>query len=104
MEEVRKITIQFDNRKKINTYLGPDNRIGDCYWVYVSYHIKKYFCLVEKDGRPITPLLEQELISYFSTNDHNDICIELRKKEDRYYTILESGLDGIKSFKVYVII
>ncbi len=83
MEEVRKIIVQFDDGKTMTTYLGPDNRIGDSYWVNFCWGMKKYFCLVDRNGKPITPLLTQMLISYICSQDRNNILLELKKPKEK---------------------
>ncbi len=83
MEEVRKIKIKFDNKRTMTTYLGPENRIGDSYWVAFFYHFKNYFCLLSKEGKPLTPLLQQTLVSYSCTKDKNHIILELKKPKEK---------------------
>ena len=84
MEEVKKIKITFEDGKTMTTYYGPDNRIGDSYWVTVFHHMRKYFCLINKNGKPITSLLTKELMSFFYTKDRNDILLELKGQNETH--------------------
>lgn len=82
MDRVRKVRIQFEDGKKVYTYLGENNRIGDCYWIVTSYHMKNYSCLVDKNGNPLTPLFNKQLLSCFSSKDRKNIFIELKNIEE----------------------
>lgn len=84
MEEVKKIKITFEDGKTMTTYYGPGNRIGDSYWVTIFHHMRKYFCLINKNGKPITSLLTKELVSFFCTKDRNDIVLELKGQNETH--------------------